>query len=261
VNDDGVVRQQRGHRVVHSFLPYQASSDPSSCSPPSCLYGIELIGGDNSVLTFMLAASNSTGYLHMMMTFTPPPATTDPSLPPPTPSNWTGTDWLYLTPVVCTTGWIVNGVCSACPSGAYCPGGGRVWPIPGYWSYSEVSPPVPCSLPIACPGALASASVSDEGSRSTSVCAEGYVGTFCTALCRPKPLLSLRLVHPMYAHRTTVPGTGICCWLVSDMRREWVDVPRRSPTPNSTVQVQWTMLSTMGSMYTWYDVVRTQTHR
>ena len=40
----------------------------------------------------------------------------------------------------------------ACPDGAQCPGSGRIWPQPGYWSPDEFSTPVKCDNEAACPG-------------------------------------------------------------------------------------------------------------
>lgn len=35
-------------------------------------------------------------------------------------------------------GYYGNGTdCKKCPHGAYCPGGNRVWPLPGYWNPGE----------------------------------------------------------------------------------------------------------------------------
>ena len=176
---DGAVWATYPH-ALHSFHPYQSSS--GSCEPPSCLAGLELLGGDNSVLSFTLPASNSSGYLPMSLSFLPVPVVDDPTLPPPVLTNWTGSDWLYSTPVPCTTGWLIDGDCAPCPTGGYCPGGGRVWPLPGYWSYSETTLPVACGLAQSCPGALSSPQLATDGSRETCVCAAGYTGTFC-ALC------------------------------------------------------------------------------
>ncbi|KNC48952.1 uncharacterized protein AMSG_04697 [Thecamonas trahens ATCC 50062] len=46
--------------------------------------------------------------------------------------------------------------CSSCPPGATCPGGDRVWPLPGYWN-------------------------SGEGADYNSACAPGYTGQLCLA--------------------------------------------------------------------------------
>ena len=133
-----------------------------------------LAGSDNSVLTFTAPVLNSTGYLPLVLTYVQSSRTAA------TPTNWTGLDWLYYTSVECDTGLIVGLYCTPCPTGGYCPGGGRVWPLPGYWSFDERSVPVACSLPQACPGALCSPpTVKADGSRQTSVCAVGYAGSYC----------------------------------------------------------------------------------
>eukprot|EP01006_Ploeotia_vitrea_P055683 TRINITY_DN68023_c0_g2_i3.p1 TRINITY_DN68023_c0_g2~~TRINITY_DN68023_c0_g2_i3.p1 ORF type:complete len:1569 (+),score=598.02 TRINITY_DN68023_c0_g2_i3:697-4707(+) len=63
--------------------------------------------------------------------------------------------------------------CLPCPEGAICPGGYRIWPLPGYWIPTETSPPsrlVKCEVPF-----LARCS----GGRS-SECGTGYTGEFCS---------------------------------------------------------------------------------
>ena len=47
-----------------------------------------------------------------------------------------------------------SGVCLPCPEGGFCPGGGRVWPIKGYWSFNETLAPGQCVPLVACPGAI-----------------------------------------------------------------------------------------------------------
>jgi hypothetical protein len=76
-------------------------------------------------------------------------------------------------------------VCSACPDGAECPGGGRAWPLPGYWSYNEFSAPVRCAGGVvACPGATGQdtaypARLNADGSRDTRRCTSAYRDDFC----------------------------------------------------------------------------------
>ena len=152
-------------------------SAASDCTAPGCLDGIVLSGGDNSVLTFVAPVSNNTGYLAFSMLYFPTADMSDPS----TLTNWTGNDWLYYTAIECNTGLIVGLTCLPCPTGGYCPGGGRVWPIPGYWSFDETSAPVACALPQACPGALSDPQFSADGARLTATCAAGYSGTFCSS--------------------------------------------------------------------------------
>jgi hypothetical protein len=112
-------------------------------------------------------------------------------------------DLLFYTPIVCNT-LLLDDFCLPCPSGAFCPGGGRMWPFPGYWSYSEYSIPVRCVYPLACPGAVTyaaanaqpgsgallssedanavnaglvfSGTLNPDGSRNTRICANGYSG-------------------------------------------------------------------------------------
>ena len=137
-------------------------------------------GGDNSELTFTSPPSNHTGYLPFAMTYND----SQTLLPGEAWAfvNWTGPDWLYYTAVECDTGLIVGYTCLACPTGGYCPGGGRVWPLPGYWSFDEVSPPIACGLAASCPGALTNPVViNPDGTRNTSQCAAGYTGAYCAS--------------------------------------------------------------------------------
>ena len=53
----------------------------------------------------------------------------------------------------------------ACPEGATCPGGNRVWPNDGYWTPDEhAGYVVKCTLPLAC---------------NSFGCREGYEGYAC----------------------------------------------------------------------------------
>ena len=172
--------EQRGRQsqLAHRFHVTQSSSQ---CQPPTCYANITLQGHDNSVLSFTAPVLNNTGYLPLVITHR---VVDDGSVPvnstQAAAGNFTGPDWMYYTPVECDTGLIVGLYCTPCPTGGYCPGGGRVWPLPGYWSFGETSPPVQCALPQACPGALSAATVQSDGSRATAVCAAGYVGDYCT---------------------------------------------------------------------------------
>eukprot|EP00698_Gefionella_okellyi_P020094 TRINITY_DN6270_c0_g1_i1.p1 TRINITY_DN6270_c0_g1~~TRINITY_DN6270_c0_g1_i1.p1 ORF type:complete len:2170 (+),score=469.42 TRINITY_DN6270_c0_g1_i1:81-6590(+) len=60
--------------------------------------------------------------------------------------------------------------CAPCPTGAYCPGGYRMWPLAGYWNINEFVGRVDaCSPPEAC-----------LGGRNSS-CAPLYQGTMCAS--------------------------------------------------------------------------------
>jgi hypothetical protein len=95
---------------------------------------------------------------------------------------------LFYSKINCAEGtWLPNNkpssVCSPCPTGGFCPGGGRVWPLPGYWSYDEFSMPISCNMEEACPGAASVASqamYNTDGSRITSRCADSYTGNACS---------------------------------------------------------------------------------
>jgi hypothetical protein len=80
------------------------------------------------------------------------------------------------------------GDCLSCPSGGLCPGGGRVWPQPGYWSYSEWTAPVRCAVEEACPGVDQEAAASTAQNAAageadlftdTQRCADAYTGARC----------------------------------------------------------------------------------
>jgi hypothetical protein len=88
-----------------------------------------------------------------------------------------------------------TGDCSPCPTGGLCPGGGRVWPQPGYWSWSEYLAPVRCTVPEACPGvdaSTATSSASGTDSINTQRCADGYTGVQCAQCASSYFALSLK---------------------------------------------------------------------
>eukprot|EP01113_Clastostelium_recurvatum_P013808 TRINITY_DN1740_c0_g1_i2.p1 TRINITY_DN1740_c0_g1~~TRINITY_DN1740_c0_g1_i2.p1 ORF type:complete len:1635 (-),score=381.18 TRINITY_DN1740_c0_g1_i2:49-4791(-) len=60
--------------------------------------------------------------------------------------------------------------CMACPNGAICPGGFRVWPKPGFWNPNEHTPPTACIPAEACPGHF-----------QTPRCSPGYAGDYCAS--------------------------------------------------------------------------------
>jgi hypothetical protein len=68
-------------------------------------------------------------------------------------------------------GWVGSGAsCRRCPLGGYCPGGGRIWPLPGYFSFGEFTGVVTrCQPPLErCIGS------------QYSLCGLGYVGDYCS---------------------------------------------------------------------------------
>jgi hypothetical protein len=75
------------------------------------------------------------------------------------------------------------GDCLPCPIGGRCPGGGRVWPLAGWWSWSEYQAPVRCAIAEACPGvdptANNAAAGGEGGGAGTQVCATAYAGPRC----------------------------------------------------------------------------------
>jgi hypothetical protein len=91
-----------------------------------------------------------------------------------------------------------DGTCSPCPPGGVCPGGGRVWPRPGYWSKNENTAPFPCRWFDACigvtndGGTVATSNWLDQNTSDlvappstapidTTACRRGYTGSFCDA--------------------------------------------------------------------------------
>jgi hypothetical protein len=86
----------------------------------------------------------------------------------PIPNSTTTNDYdihnglLYLTVQKCRLidtsknlyEWFDGRQCTACPTGAECAGDDRLWPMPGYWSPNERTPPSQCLVFEACPGAL-----------------------------------------------------------------------------------------------------------
>lgn len=61
--------------------------------------------------------------------------------------------------------------CNPCPEGAECPGGNRLWPLPGWWNTGEGSGQVQRCLPGRCLGYDAEA--------HAVICAVGYQGRLC----------------------------------------------------------------------------------
>ena len=59
--------------------------------------------------------------------------------------------------------------CSTCPQGAFCPGGDRVWSLPGYYAEDDLPPVVACHPAEACLGGRG------------SPCAVGYQGIGCSS--------------------------------------------------------------------------------
>jgi hypothetical protein len=67
------------------------------------------------------------------------------------------------------------------------PGGGRVWPLSAYWSYSEYQQPTKCLVPEACLGVdVATATTAPSGAAAaltdTQKCSVAYTGPRCS-LC------------------------------------------------------------------------------
>jgi uncharacterized protein (DUF983 family) len=101
------------------------------------------------------------------------------------------TRMLLYTSSSCGEGvWKEDGLgdCLSCPTGGVCPGGGRVWPQPGYWSYSEWTAPVRCTVEEACPGVDQEATASTAQNAAageadlftdTQRCADAYTGARC----------------------------------------------------------------------------------
>jgi len=74
------------------------------------------------------------------------------------------------------------GGCLPCPTGGYCPGGGRVWPLPGYWSWSEYQTPIKCLVSDACPGldrTLVATGGAQQAIADTQKCSVEYTGPRC----------------------------------------------------------------------------------
>ena len=72
--------------------------------------------------------------------------------------------------------------CVECPSGALCPGGYRLWALPGYWAPSDSSPSVsPCAPPDP-----AARCLGWSVSRGVSLCGPGYLaGSYLCSACAP----------------------------------------------------------------------------
>jgi len=67
------------------------------------------------------------------------------------PTHHISTFQLYFSKADCTNKVErTDGSCVECPAGGYCPGGTRVWPLPGYWSLSEAFTPLACPNAASC---------------------------------------------------------------------------------------------------------------
>ena len=150
-----------GYLVVYTALHNIINSSSSSSS---------------SSLSFVMPALLSTGY-HRLLVLSADPA----------PLNLL--DWVFVVTGQCTTLLSVDGTCAEqCPEGCFCPGDGRCWEEPGWWTASEHIPPTRCVLPSSCPGALEAAPSADspepillpDGSRNTARCAKEYRGRVCS---------------------------------------------------------------------------------
>jgi hypothetical protein len=121
-------------------------------------------------------------------------------------ANWSLWTRVYYTASSCITQGTYapyatsNAVCLVCPNGGYCPGGERVWPLPGYWALNEYTSPITCASTHACPGAMLPAMLSaggeggpsamlpamlssmlaEEGLTVTTECGVGYEGIACS---------------------------------------------------------------------------------
>ncbi len=65
------------------------------------------------------------------------------------------------------------------------PGGGRAWPLVGFWSFNEYSAPVPCHVPEACLGFLPNTAANPSSTpgaaftNTAQTCSAGYTGVRC----------------------------------------------------------------------------------
>jgi len=77
------------------------------------------------------------------------------------------------------------GGCLPCPAGGHCPGAGRVWPLPGWWSWNEYQAPVECIVEEACPGVVDARgtllSTNADNSGFTQTCGASYTGAACAS--------------------------------------------------------------------------------
>jgi len=83
-------------------------------------------------------------------------------------------------------GWYGHGLdCRPCPEGGYCPGGYRVWPLPGYWNENEFTPILlKCQVAEACLGGRFSECAAVYTGRACGTCIDGYYHSN-DATCQP----------------------------------------------------------------------------
>ena len=103
--------RQQPHR--HHFHVMQSGRTVDTCdgTTAACFPNIALQGRDNSVLSFTAPVFNLTRYLPLVITYN---SSVDEAVNTVHNSsysaltNWTGSDWMYYTPVECDTGMIVG---------------------------------------------------------------------------------------------------------------------------------------------------------
>jgi hypothetical protein len=151
--------------LVRSLLENTASGPAVLVNPPSAYKQLTL---DSVLLAGGSASSASSSFLQV---------------------NYSSL--LFYSSSSCGAGvWKEDGAgdCLPCPTGGICPGGGRVWPLPGYWSWNEWQAPVACARSEACPGYSSESSLGGGHTHNaytdTQQCTEAYTGARC-ADCSP----------------------------------------------------------------------------
>ena len=148
---------------------------------------LSTLPGNDTVFTYTAPSGLSTGPLQMVLT------------QQETGNTQSLNELVFVDPAADPTvdciqigKWFVNGNCRDCPEGGFCPGGSRVWPIQGYWSFDELVEPGQCEVASACCGALGESPAcpvraATDGGRDTQRCDEqlGYTGEFCATCVTP----------------------------------------------------------------------------
>ncbi|KNC52830.1 uncharacterized protein AMSG_08972 [Thecamonas trahens ATCC 50062] len=129
--------------------------------------------GDMTQLTLLTPGVTAEGYLAITLTH-------------PLTGTFTSYDDLFFTNDCPFEGQFGRGLeCKSCPDGAFCPGGYRLWPLPGYWTPAEDAGfVVKCSEPSErCLGGRFALCSSGYADKACANCAHGYyrLGPACVA--------------------------------------------------------------------------------
>jgi len=91
-----------------------------------------------------------------------------------------------------------------CPQGAFCPGGYRLWALPGYYAGDDLPPVIACHPAEACLGGRGSLCATGYHGIGCSACADGYYRdnvVYCTKCQSQGAIAVLFLVQVLCLNR------------------------------------------------------------